>query len=477
MLRTAIQTLVRTATKQNCFWILVVLICLYPTSTLAANTSQFSTISNGVIEVGVDLNAGGSIGYVAQAGTHGNIVNIHDFGRYCGQSYYSGPQPFGNPAAPYSNCPWNAVSAGDFYGNASTVVTSSNDGNMIYVKSVPKQWALNNVASECTFETWISLDNNAVLVDNRLVNSRSDVTQYPAFTQETPAVYTTGRFWQLFSYTGAQPFTGDALTQIQNAAGSWAKFPATEGWAAAVDNTGWGLGCYHPDDIRYAAGFQSLGWQPGTGGPFDPPTSYLGPHFREIIDNNIIYNYRYYLVLGTLNDIRNYVYSKNTNTLPNYVFASDRQHFFYVNATDSGWPIAGHLHVNLGQDAPQVVGPTTAWRAEQVPSLYVKAAYHLAAPSKTQQGILALSYLGGTNSVMIPFNVIADDQYHTYQVNLAGNPAHHGLVTNLTFYPVGNGASSSGDSVDLMSISNSASPTPTPPPSGPPGPPVFMGGN
>ena len=435
---------------------------LLPPVARSQSAPQFSTISNGTITVGVDVNGGGSIGYLSPAGTNGNILNIHDFGRYVGQSYYSGPQPFGNPTSAYPNWPWNPVSAGDFFGNPSQIVGFQNDGSTIYVKSIPKQWALNNVASECTFETWITLQNNAVSVTNRLTNSRSDVNQYQAYSQEMPATYTCGRLFQLFSYTGNQPFTNDALTQVQNPPTSWAKYLATEEWSALVDSTGWGLGVFHPGEQRFAGGFMANGGQPGTGSPTDPATGYMGPLGHEILDHNIAYTYQYYLILGNLSDIRSFVYSHHQQVLPNYFFASDRQRFYYNFASDSGWPIQGHLHVNLGQGNAQVMSPTTAWQAQLAPQLFINAAYHLSTGNTPIVGQVALKYWGNAQfSQPVQFSVIPDGQYHIYQVNLNGQ----GLVTDLQFIPVANTVPGPSDSVDIASISmqGSAPPPPAPP--------------
>jgi len=79
---------------------------------------------------------------------------------------------------------------GDAYGNRSTLVSASNSGTQLYVKSRPKQWALQNVDAECTMEQWITLSGSVATVRNRLTNARADTTQHAARTQELPAVYT-----------------------------------------------------------------------------------------------------------------------------------------------------------------------------------------------------------------------------------------------------------------------------------------------
>jgi hypothetical protein len=119
---------------------------------------RMAYLDNGIIKVGVDLNRGGSICFRADVKKGGNVVNVHDLGMWIGQSYYAGPKPFGTAHPAWKDWPWNPVSAGDVYGNASKLLDKKNDGKTLYVKSVPMQWALKNVPGDCTFETWITLE-------------------------------------------------------------------------------------------------------------------------------------------------------------------------------------------------------------------------------------------------------------------------------------------------------------------------------
>src|SRR5260370_36180165 len=58
--------------------------------------SRMSTLENGVLRVGVDLNRGGAITYLAERGGP-NVVNSWDLGREIQPSFSSGPHPFGKP--------------------------------------------------------------------------------------------------------------------------------------------------------------------------------------------------------------------------------------------------------------------------------------------------------------------------------------------------------------------------------------------
>src|SRR5262249_51637355 len=128
----------------------------------AAADAEMSFLDNGVIRLGGDLAKGGTITYLSQsiaiAGLDAlNVVNRFDLGREVQQSYYSGTDNYLNPTSYWTNWSWNAIAAGDTYGNPSTVLEQANDGKTIYTKTAPLQWALNNVACECLIEQWITL--------------------------------------------------------------------------------------------------------------------------------------------------------------------------------------------------------------------------------------------------------------------------------------------------------------------------------
>lgn len=264
-------------------------------------------LDNGVIRIGVDLGAGGAISFLAEANNLDvNLINSSDLGRYVQQSYYSGPWPYGNPHPSWENWGWNPIGAGDCYGNPAEVVQSSNDGTTLYVKTIPRQWALDDVPCECTFEQWITLDQNGARVRFRLNNNRSDTTNYGSSHQELPAVYTTDRFHRLFTYQGSSPGSWGLLTQISNSGPPWAYYTGTERWSALIDDNDWGLGVYNPATQSFVAGFHG---SPGSGDPTGGSCGYIAPLRTESIRYNTVYNYEVYLVLGYINDIRAYVYA------------------------------------------------------------------------------------------------------------------------------------------------------------------------
>jgi len=418
----------------------------------AAHKPDMAYLDNGTIKLGVDLNLGGAITYLSRSTEDLNVVNSWDWGRQVQMSYYAGPVPFTplgkEPAPQWRGLGWNPIQSGDHFGNASRTVAQTNDGKTLYVKCVPMQWPLDNVPLEGTFETWYTPDGAAVRVRARLNNARSDKTQWPARTQEMPAVYTNGPFYRLMTYTGDEPFTGGELTRVEHfltPRDPWAHWFASENWAALVNDDGFGLGVWNPGCYHFSGGFAG---RPGKGGPSDDPTGYIAPNRQEILDHDVVHDYQYTLILGDLKSIRAWVYDHAAKPAPpNYRFEHDRQGWYYANAHDAGWPIEGELNVGLEQGDPQLIGPPGFWRAEDAPTLYVTAAFKTSTP--TAQVFWSK---WGEKRMGRPFDfkVVTDGQFHTYAVKLSESADYRGVITGLRLDPESVGAK--GDWVKVKAI-------------------------
>ncbi len=421
---------------------------------------KMSYLDNGTIRLGVNLNLGGSITYLADADDRINIINNHDWGRQIQMSFYSGPVPFTpggkQPSKTWAGLGWNPIQSGDYAGNRSRIIEHRNDGKSIYVKCVPMQWPLDNEPGECTFESWIQLEGNVVKVRSRINNRRSDTTQHTGRSQELPAVYTNGPWYRLFSYTGDRPFTNGKLsrftktwTSFKDVEGSpWEHWRATENWAALVNDNDWGLGVFKPDTYSFVGGFFGI---PGKGGSKDGPTGYISPVLNEILDHNIGYEYEYMLIVGKLDEIRRYVYKHSKRkSPPDYRFEKERQHWVYRNATDAGWPIRGELNISLDKDDPQLIGPVGFWQAHDVPKIYIHAA------CSTQDTGARLFWrthpeTGFAEQRSVSFETRPDGQYHTYEIDLSSSPHYEGAITGLRLDPVSTGHE--GDYIKIEYIS------------------------
>ncbi|WP_348546997.1 hypothetical protein [Chthoniobacter sp.] len=411
---------------------------------------QMSWLDNGTIRLGVDLQIGGAITWLSRSGDTTNLINSFDWGRQVQMSYYAGPVPFiagtKHPAKNWEGLGWNPIQVGDTYGHRARLLEQRNDGHALYVKCVPMQWPLDDVPGECTFESMLELDGPVVHARCRLVNARSDHTLYPARTQELPAVYTNGPWHRIISYTGAKPFTHDAVTQLEaKPPPQWNGWDATENWSALVDDAGWGLGVWNPGAVRFGGGFNA---QPGAGGPKDNPCGYLAPQRVELLDHDITHEYRYDLVLGTVEEIRAHVYRQPRDALPAWRFASDRQGWRYERATDTGWPIRDALAVQLTQDDPALLSPRFVAHAEAAPVLVIDAAFKNVAAPHGQVFWASLEQPGFEQSRSLRFDGNPDGAFHEYRIRLSDSPAYRGAITQLRFDP----ADHAGGTVRIRAI-------------------------
>ncbi len=396
---------------------------------------NMSYIDNGKIKLGINLDLGGAITYLSKSGSELNMVNSFDFGRQIQMSHYAGPVPFepnGKKAQEaWVTIGWNPIQAGDCFGHGSKVLDHKKSGNSLYVKCIPMPWPLDNVPGECIYECWITLKGNTAQIKSRMLNNRPDKKQYEARFQELPAIYTNGPWYRVFTYDGDKPFTGDKVTE--NPVIWWPKhWHATENWAALVDKDGWGLGMYEPTCYNFSAGFAGV---PGSGGPKDGPTGYIAPQQDQVIDWNIDTSFQYTLILGTVDEIRGYIYKQRKPAEhPNWVFKNDRHYWAYRNATDAGWPIKGELNIDISKASATINGQLWCWVAAKNPVLYIKAAF---SPGQKSASVMWQRRDGqpfsAQTTVSIP--VIDDGKYHVYEVHLGANAEYKGLITRLAIMP------------------------------------------
>jgi len=196
------------------------------------------------------------------------------------------------------------------------------------------------------------------------------------------------------------------------------------------------MGIWVPHCCEFTGGFAG---KPGKGGPHDDPTGYIAPQPQEIIDWNIDHSYNYDLIVGDLQSIRKYVYDHaGRPSPPSYKFEKDRQGWYYVNATDTGWPIQGELNVLLEQDDPQLHGPVGSWQAADAGTLAIQAASH----TRGNDARIFWNNLGDerfSENKSLGFTLNGDGNYHTYRVKLTDSRAWRGQIIQLRFDPVGTG--------------------------------------
>ncbi len=414
------------------------LLSLLLLSTLA-HAERMSWLENDRVKLGVDLERGGAITFLASVKDGANVINNFDLGRQVQLSFYSGPVPFEangqKPAEHWRHIGWNPIQTGDDFKNASRILAHENDGKKIHLTCVPLQWPLNNVPGECTFDSWLELDGAVVKARARLTNKRSDSTQYPARLQELPAVYANAAFPRVISYLNDKPFTQDAVSAAPTPHGKhpWSLWTGTEGWAALLDEKDYGLGLITPGRVHFTGGFAG---KPGPNDTHGNSTGYLAGQGLEILDHNIVYEFRYELVLGTVQEIRARAATHRPQGQPTWNFTQDRQSWHYQNARDAGWPSKEHLQVLLEQDDPQLISPLTFWQAADAPYLIIDAAFH----TKQKQGTVmwqSHGQQGFSSANVTSFPLVADGEFHRLVIPLSSIASYHGGMLRLRIDPVG----------------------------------------
>ena len=303
-------------------------------------------IENEYIKLGINVALGGAVTYLAEHGKK-NLINSWDWGRQVQLSFYSGPVPFHPEGTEmgehWTHTGWNPIQTGDCFFNRAKVEEYKIEGNTLYVKCIPMQWALNNVPGECDFELWYTLEGKTVNATARINNHRADTTQYRACGQELPAVYTNGEFYRIVSYVGEEPRTGGKLSEIVSKNTGDRHWPSEfmlypEGWVALVNDEDYGLGVYNPHTCGAVGGFAGGIERMGIGGAKDAQTGTVSPTTSVILDHNIVYTFNFSLIVGDLESVRETALALDEKVdHRRFDFSRDRQNFYYHNTTDKGF--------------------------------------------------------------------------------------------------------------------------------------------
>lgn len=431
------------------------------------------TIENEYIRLGVNLSFGGAV-TLLQSVEGGisenteNIINSYDWGRQIQMSMYSGPAPYYKPdheVAPdrWKHLGWNPIQAGDVGEYNSRILAYYNDGECIYVKCRPMHWPQIDMPGECTYEVLYTLIGNKVDVRCRMVNQRVDYTdeqyqkiidsyysttttiddirntrQYAARGQELPAIYTNGNFCNLITYTGTNPFTGEDTVTLFNASTpveeteSWRKYTATENWMALVNNSDYGLGVYNSATTKFSSGFVGAKADPTSCSEKDMSSGYIGPVASEILDYNIVYDYNYTLVVGTIDQIREGVYEVAKVDYEDYTFdfSENRDGWYYPKnsaeeyITDAGFGNQDCLDFDFFADS-SLSSNSGFWRTDKFNSINIDAAFTNDTNSDIRIDAVLTLYTGAqeadgvdAQTVTVPLIVSGDGERRTYTLKL-----------------------------------------------------------
>lgn len=300
---------------------LILMVCFLATH--AAGKGNYLEIKNRHITLRQDLTRGGAICFVGRNGLNRNYVNVFDEGRYIQQSYYAGQsinrQAEGQSSF-WSPWPWNPIQVGDYKRNRAQILESRKQGRSTYVKCIPMLWDMDNRPAEAEMEQWTKLEGTIVRVRCRLACQRTDAIYGSESDnhQEIPAVYPISSLNHLYAYRGGKPFTSEPADSIEveelrfgeNGHGWGYYSDVGEQWMAFVGDDGWGIGVYSPTaEFFWAGRYKSS----RNGEAEDEATSYIAPVRTQHMQLNSVVEYEYFLIFGTVEDIRVAVYKLHNN--------------------------------------------------------------------------------------------------------------------------------------------------------------------
>lgn len=412
-------------------------------------------LDNGVIEIGMDLvSLGGAITFLSLSGQNDNLINIHDRGREIQQSYYAGQsldRRAEGQSASWSPWPWNPIQVGDAFMNSAQVLAAEIVDGVAYVKTIPMLWDMNNEPAQCWFEQWTSLHENTAHVRNKITIFRDpdDLwTQVVPRHQEMPAVYTIANLPYLYTYQGTAPWTGAPLTRIINDPNDgflWDHFLAQECWAANVDDTsgnGWGVGVYTSIATLFVGGLYGN----PSGGPTDGSTAYISPLDTRALGRDTILEYEYNLIVGTLDEIRAFVYA-NPPASPHgahwwrFDVDGDLERWRMVNHIANANVSGGTLQFDITGTDPYMQSPQVMTLANAVPYVHLRLKNGTSATSAQLYWTDDSGGFGGANS--LSFAISANDTaFHDYLLNMSGVAGWAGTINNIRLDP---GSGATGD--------------------------------
>ncbi|MEN9554875.1 MAG: hypothetical protein RLZZ232_1161 [Planctomycetota bacterium] len=222
-------------------------------------------LRNPHLKVGLLRKSGGAIAWISQADKDHNLINHFDRGRLIQQSWYGSLDGSDWNGQPWR---WNPVQGGDWRGKSSKLLDQQVTTSHAQIRTQPVHWATGQPVEDVIMEQTVTLQQELVHIRFRF--HYTGQISHPAHHQELPALFVDPKYATLVTYDGSQPWTGQPVTRRQP---GWPNeyHPMTEHWAAWVDDSDFGIGCYVP------AARQLTCYRFGNGDEDRSACSYLAP--------------------------------------------------------------------------------------------------------------------------------------------------------------------------------------------------------
>lgn len=396
------------------------------------------------------------------------LINFYDLGRESGMSSYGGPRSFADDSPKWKGIGYNPLQAGDDGGNSAPILYHGFVDGWVYTKAQCLSWAHRDARKLPFFyEQWARVDGNKVHVKVRLTHNREDKTFYFPEEQEWPMMMINGAK-KVHFYNGSQPFSyqpttvTDGIEQVRPdgiyVAHMGTPFPISEPWQAVEVAPNRLIGLYCPDYYKASYLVGAIegrdNWEGGN------THTYISNRPYAHLDSDNVWLKEYTYIVGTEQEIRDYVYTRPRKTRPDFRFRkSDGRNGWVVwdGGTDQKEPFTQDnwrvTYVGKVDNGPvnavntKLMSPYGSWKASDFNTIYIRMAY-----SGTQSQLRLVWLLNGqtpngvdekypiqnslraprgsrrSDQQSVPINVINDGQMHTYKVNFEGHPMWKDVV-------------------------------------------------
>ncbi|OZI08844.1 hypothetical protein BWI93_07115, partial [Siphonobacter sp. BAB-5385] len=395
------------------------------------------------------------------------LVNDADYGRQWQYAYYAHPttgyKPNGkDPGHPnWDGIGYDPIQAGDMCAGSQVLQYKYDQAsNMIYFRTRPQLWGYCNIAAPCYVDTWIRIVGNFVEFRNILYNERDNDPQYVNLPrgQDIGGAFTNGKYYESNVYMGNKPWTDGPIVARKilydfpldyyvvgpkHPDGQWVysdggdygrtlKFYNPERWATLRNPESGryvGLWSQSPTFNHQTGGREQGKWDGQYGGPYVTIGTMQEP---ATLAKRTILDYEYtYMIGGNPQIMRNYAYTKRDfKNVIDWNFSTGTSDWSMNNQAQAEPPFDGSWYAPGDQHQMNRVSPDIAVDASKYTHVQVRMAV---GGNQQKAGISFLKrkdngLLYDHDDIPYQFDVIADGQMRTYEIDLRTNPNYGGIL-------------------------------------------------
>jgi hypothetical protein len=257
-----------------------------------AQEQRWHYLDNGHIRLGVDLQAGASVGWFSHSSSDHNLMNTFDRGRYLQQSYYGDKD-----GSDWNGQPWryNPVQGGSWKGVPAQIIEFKAEAQSLYAKTRPRHWATGELAEDMLMEEWLRIDGGLAKLKYRMTYTGKTMSK--ATHQELPAIFVDPAYRTLFWHDKATHQLEQKVPHNIVPGKPSDMIHVDEPWAAYAKPDGQAFGILFPHSVqatcyRYEEASKVS------------DCSYIAPLQTFTLTQGLVFDYEIVLAIGTVEQIR-----------------------------------------------------------------------------------------------------------------------------------------------------------------------------